>query len=68
MPSKPFFKSHAERIDIFVHLLDKRDCLDNWFVLSIDILSAAMARIAVTQTKLGSLNVLVSDLCCKREC
>jgi hypothetical protein len=62
VPCEPLLESHAEGVNVFVHLLDEGDGLDDGLVLSVDILGASGAGIAVTKTELGSLNVTLIDL------
>jgi hypothetical protein len=61
VPCEPFLEPHAEGIDVFVHLIDKRDRLNNWLVLAVDILGASVARVRVAKTELGSPDVGLID-------
>lgn len=57
VPCEPFLKSHAESVNIFVHLVDEGNSLDNGLVLAINILSTACTGVAMTKTELSSLDV-----------
>jgi len=67
VPSEPLLQAHAEGVDVLVHLVDECDSLNNWLVLAVDILSAAVARVGVTKTELGSLDIRFIDFY-KMEC
>lgn len=62
MPREPFFKSHAKCVDVFVHLLNKGNGLNNWFVLPVYIGSTLLSGESVTKTELGSLNIVIFNL------
>jgi hypothetical protein len=62
MPREPLLKSHAECVDVLIHLLNQSDSLNNWFVLTVNVSCTLLAGVAVTQTQLGSSHVLVIDL------
>ena len=43
-------------------MLNQSDCLNNWFVLPVNISGALSSGEAMTQTELSSSHVLVSEL------
>lgn len=50
MPWEPFFQTHNKSIDILVHLLNKGNGLNNWFVLPVDVLCTSVSWEAMTKT------------------
>ena len=61
VPSEPLLEPHAKGVDVFVHLVDERNRLNNWLVLAVDVLSASVARVRVSKTELGALDVRFVD-------
>lgn len=61
VPCEPLLQPHAESVDVLVHLVDEGDGLNNWLVLAVHVLSAPVARVRVTKTELGSLDIRLID-------
>ena len=62
VPRVPLLQSHNKSINILIKLLNQSDCLDNWFVLPVNIGGALGSRETMAQTQLGSGHVLVRKL------
>ena len=62
VPREPFFKPHAEGVNVLVQLLDQSNCLNNGFVLPVYVGGALLAGEGVAQTELGSSHILIIDL------
>ena len=58
VPCEPLLEPHTERIDVFVQLLNKGNSLDDWLILSVDILSTSCAGITMAETELSSFDVV----------
>jgi hypothetical protein len=50
MPREPFLESHHKSVNVFIQLLNKSDCLNNWFVLPVDISGALLSGKGMTKT------------------
>lgn len=61
MPCEPLLQAHDKSVDVLVELVDKGDSLNNWLILTIDILGTSVAGVGVTKTELGSLDVRFID-------
>jgi hypothetical protein len=62
VPGEPLSQSHTEGVDVFVHLLDQGDRLDDWLVLTIHISCAFLTGVLMSQTQLGTLDVIFLGL------
>jgi len=62
MPREPFLQPHRKGVDILVHLLDEGDRLRNWLIVSVHVFGADKARVRVSQTQLGLLNIILINL------
>ena len=62
VPGEPLLQSHAERVYIFVQLLDQRNRLRNGLVVPVDVLGHLVSRERMSQTKLGLLHISFVDL------
>ena len=62
MPGEPLLESHGEGIDVLVKRFDHSDGLDNWLVLSVDIMRNLNSGETMGKSKLGLLDSLIIDL------
>ena len=62
VPREPLFKSHAESVNILIHLLNQGDSLHDGLVLSVDVSGALGTRECVSKTQLGLGYVLLLGL------
>ena len=62
MPREPLLKSHAEGVDVLVHLLNQSDSLYDGLVLSVNICGTLLSRVGMGETKLSLLRVIFADL------
>jgi hypothetical protein len=62
VPGEPLLEPHAESVDVLVHCLNQSNCLDNRFVLLVHIVSTLLSRVGVSQSQLGSPQILIGGL------
>jgi len=62
MPREPFTKSHTESVNVLIHGLNNRICLNDRFILSINIMWHLDSWEWMCKTKLSLLNSLVINL------
>lgn len=57
MPAEPFFDSHAEEVEVLVHLFDQSDRLDDGLVLTVDVELHVVSGEGVGQSQLGLIDL-----------
>ena len=62
MPWVPLLQSHTKSVDIFIHLLNKGNGLNNWFILPVHISGTLVSGEAMTKTELGSSHIIILNL------
>jgi len=62
VPAEPFLQSHTESINVFIQLLNKSNCLHNWFILPVNVSGALLSGVTMSKTKLCTSDVFVLDL------
>lgn len=59
VPREPLLKSHAEGINVLVHLLNEGNGLHDWLVLPVNISSALLSGVGMSQTKLSLFGIIL---------